>query len=229
LKENGFMELHRAKLCQARERLSRVPSHDPSRRLEELMAAIKAGELQAYADLVRRVTPLLLQVARKRGIAASDLDDVVQETLLALYCSRANYDPSRPFLPWLVGITRHCAKDRWRRDMREDRRRLAYRAQNEAWLSEGADGGATGGLLADALGGFIARLPPAQRQVIELVAIGGMDLRVAAEVTGRSVGAVKVNLHRARETLHQRLEACGDATRPRRNRPASCLEAGNRR
>ncbi|MBS7791641.1 RNA polymerase sigma factor [Roseococcus sp. SDR] len=190
------------------------------------MADIKAGETQAYAELVRRVTPLLRQVARNRGVAAADLDDVVQDTLLALYCSRENYDPARPFLPWLIGITRHCAKDRWRRDMREDRRRLAWRTHSLAWQSAGADGGVTGGLLADSLGVFIALLPPAQRQVIELVAIGGMDLRAAAEATGRTVGAIKVNLHRAREALHQRLEACGDVTRPPRNRPASHLEAG---
>lgn len=214
------MELHRAKLCPAPERMSRAAAPDRLPALDELMGAIRAGEQGAYAALVRRVTPLLRQVARNRGVATADLDDVVQEALLALHRSRENYDPARPFLPWLVGITQHCAKDRRRRDMREDRRRLALRVLHRAWEDEGTDGGAIGGLLADSLGAFIAGLPPAQREAIELVAIAQMDFRTASEATGRSVGAIKVNLHRAREALHQRLAACGDVTRTPRNRPS---------
>lgn len=219
------MELHRAKLCASRTRVGRLPDADHARPLEAVMAAIQAGEERAFAELAHRVTPLLLQVIRRRGVAAADLDDVVQEALLALHRSRNNYDPARPFLPWLVGIAQHCAKDRWRREMREDRRRLAFRAEHRIWEEHAAPHGGTGGLLADSLHSLIAALPPAQREVIRLVAIGGMDLRAASAATGRTVGAIKVNLHRAREALHQRLAETGEVTAARRNRPASRPEA----
>lgn len=211
------MELDRAKLRPAPGRMSRATAPDGAQELDALMGAIQAGERHAYAALVGRITPLLRQVARNRGVAAADLDDVVQETLLALHRSKDSYDPARPVLPWLVGITRHCVRDRWRQDMREGRRRLALRTLHCAWAAESADGGANVGLLAESLSSFIAALPPAQREAIELVAIARMDLRAASEATGRSAGAIKVNLHRAREALHQRLTAGGDDARPRRS------------
>ncbi len=223
------MEMDRAKLRPAEPRLSRTAAQDRAQALDELMRSVQAGIPRAYATLVRQITPLLRQVARNRGVPPADLDDVVQEALLALHRCRENYDPARPFLPWVVGIAQHCARDRWRRSMREDRRLLAVRALHQAWgpASEtggGPDGVLSGGLLADSLAALIATLPPAQREAIEVVAIGEMDLRSAAEATGRSVGAIKVNLHRAREALHQRLEAAGDVTGTSRNRARSCPE-----
>lgn len=218
------MEMDRAKLRPAEPRLSRTAAQERAQALDELMRAVQAGIPRAYATLVRQVTPLLRQVARNRGVPPADLDDVVQEALLALHRCRENYDPARPFLPWLIGIAQHCARDRWRRSMREDRRLLAVRALHQAWGPGGPDGVLSGGLLADSLAALIATLPPAQREAIQVVAIGEMDLRAAAEATGRSVGAIKVNLHRARETLHARLEASGDVSATSRNRARSCPE-----
>ena len=205
------MELDRAKLRPAEPQVSRTAAAARAQALDALMRAVQAGELRAYEALVRQVTPLLRQVSRNRGVPPAELDDVVQEALLALHRCQGNYDPTRPFLPWLIGITQHCARDRRRRSMREDRRLLAVRVLHQAWGTGGADGLLSGGLLADSLGALIATLPPAQREAIEIVAIGEMDLRAAAEATGRSVGAIKVNLHRAREALHHKLALGGDA------------------
>lgn len=218
------MEMDRAKLRPSEPRLSRTAAQDRAQALDALMRAVQAGEPRAYATLVRQITPLLRQVARNRGVPPSELDDVVQEALLALHRCQANYDPTRPFVPWLIGIAQHCARDRWRRSMREDRRLLAIRALHMAWGSNGPDALLSGGLLADSLGALIATLPPAQREAIEVVAIGEMDLRAASEATGRSVGALKVNLHRAREALHARLDAAGDVTETSRNRSRTCPE-----
>lgn len=218
------MEMNRAKLRADQPQLSCGAAADRLLALDEMMRAVQAGEPRAYTALIRQVTPLLRQVARNRGVAPAELDDVVQEALLALHRCRENYDPARPFLPWLVGIAQHCARDRWRRKMRENRRILAIRALHQAWGEGGSDGGLSGGLLADSLGAMIARLPPAQREAVEIVAIGEMDLRAASEATGRSVGAIKVNLHRAREALHQRLMASGDVAASSRNRSRPCLE-----
>lgn len=219
-----MMEMDPAKLGPAQPRVSRSPAADRAQALDEMMRAVQAGEPDAYAALVRQVTPLLRQVARNRGVTPGEREDVVQEALLALHRCRDNYHPDRPFLPWLIGIAQHCAQDSWRRNMREDRRVLAVRILHQAWGAGGSDGGLTGGLLADSLGALIAQLPPAQREAIEIVAIGEMNLRAAAEATGRSVGAIKVNLHRAREALHTRLTASGDATGSPRNRYRPCPE-----
>lgn len=220
------MEIDHAKLRAAEPQLTRTSAEERAHALDDMMRAVQAGEPHAYTVLVRQVTPLLRQVARNRGVSPADLDDVVQEALLALHRCRENYDPARPFLPWLIGIAQHCSRDRWRRNMREDRRILAVRALHLAWGGQRSDGEITAGLLAESMGALIATLPPAQREAIELVAIGETDLRAASEATGRSVGALKVNLHRAREALHQRLAASGDGLARHRNQARLLPEAG---
>ena len=63
-----------------------------------------------------------------RRIAPGQLDDLVQETLLAVHQKLGTYEPSRPFLPWLAAIARYRwidalrqayrNKERWKKIMR---------------------------------------------------------------------------------------------------------------
>ena len=58
--------------------------------------------------------PLLMRWFRRK-VAPADLDDLVQDTLLAVHQRRASWDPARPFLPWLAAIARYRWVDRLRR------------------------------------------------------------------------------------------------------------------
>jgi RNA polymerase sigma-70 factor (ECF subfamily) len=53
----------------------------------------------------------------------------------------------------------------------------------------------------------VLELPPLQREVVLLVEYEGLSLADTAQVVGAEVGAVKARLHRARESLRQRLES----------------------
>lgn len=44
-----------------------------------------------------------------------DARDILQETLVTLWAKRAEFDPSRDFLPWTCGIARHKIREFWRR------------------------------------------------------------------------------------------------------------------
>jgi RNA polymerase sigma-70 factor (ECF subfamily) len=68
------------------------------------MVRVQAGELEQFATLIRRYQPALLRVARSRLGDASWAEDVVQETLLAVYKARHTYDPRRNFRTWLWTI-----------------------------------------------------------------------------------------------------------------------------
>src|SRR5215469_2299292 len=58
--------------------------------------------------LLRASVPLLAAFfARRIGHGQADLDDLVQESLIAVYLRRGHYDCSRPFRAWLFGIARH--------------------------------------------------------------------------------------------------------------------------
>lgn len=70
----------------------------------DVMVRVQAGELEQFATLIRRYQPALLRVARSRLGDASWAEDVVQETLLAVYKARHTYDPQRNFRTWLWTI-----------------------------------------------------------------------------------------------------------------------------
>ena len=66
-------------------------------RLSAWMAAAQAGDGTAYQALLRDCIPIIKSVARRRGVSADHVDDVVQDTLLTVHRARQTYDPSRSF------------------------------------------------------------------------------------------------------------------------------------
>jgi len=57
------------------------------------------------------------------------------------------------------------------------------------------------------LGRAVAGLPPGQRQALELVKLRELSLADASRLSGKSAGALKVNVHRALKALRARLKA----------------------
>src|SRR5262245_34358442 len=82
-----------------------------------LMTAAQAGDAAAYSTLLRAAMPVIRNVVRgARGfLGPADVEDLVQDVLLSLHAVRATYDPTRPFLPWLLAITRNRLADGARR------------------------------------------------------------------------------------------------------------------
>lgn len=175
--------------------------------LASLMRAAQQGDERAYQALLRGCIPLAQAVIRRVGVPAERVDDTVQEVLLTLHRARATYDPARPFLPWMRAIAQRRAIDALRLHGRTTSREVF---DEQAYLSHpGTETDADEALgEADAarrLRDAIATLPPGQRQAIELLGLRERSLEQAAGDTGRTKGALKVNLHRAIAALRQRL------------------------
>jgi RNA polymerase sigma factor (sigma-70 family) len=170
-----------------------------------LMAAAQDGDRSAYEQLLREIVPFIRSVALRQHRAPDRVDDVVQEVLLTLHRIRHTYDPSRPFEHWLATIARRRSIDFLRRRMRIDAAEatdeLAYetfadpRTKRESERRDWAPG----------LGAAIAELPKGQREAIELLKLREMSLAEASRMTGKSIGALKVNVHRAIKALKSRL------------------------
>ena len=75
------------------------------------MRAGNAGDADSYRRLLLQLTPVLRAVARRglsrAGMADTDAEDVVQETLLAIHLKRQSWDEDAPIGPWLRAIARH--------------------------------------------------------------------------------------------------------------------------
>jgi RNA polymerase sigma factor (sigma-70 family) len=149
--------------------------------------------------------PIAAATIRRRGVPADRVDDAVQDVLLTIHRARASYDPARPFLPWLRAIAQRRAIDSLRSHYRGAGREVydedAYLAHPDT--GPDADAGIGQADKARLLAEAILTLPPGQRQAVELLALGERSLDEAAGDTGRSKGALKVNLHRAIQALRQ--------------------------
>src|SRR6267142_6839201 len=92
-------------------------SRPPDNHFGELMQAAQSGDNGAYARLLDEITPRIRQIVRgqRRFLQSEDIEDLVQDILLSLHAVRATYDAQRPFMPWLLAITRNRLADGARR------------------------------------------------------------------------------------------------------------------
>ena len=173
-----------------------------------LMTQAQDGDRDAYRVLLEDVSPYLRALASRCFSDASDVEDAVQDVLLAIHMMRNTYDPARPFGPWLVAIANRRIIDRLRRKARDKARQVALAAEFETFQADAANFQVSLRIaLPDdgALREAIERLPSEQRQAVELLKLREMSLKEAAAVTGRSVTALKVATHRAIKSLRAML------------------------
>jgi RNA polymerase sigma factor (sigma-70 family) len=172
------------------------------------MAAAQAGDGAAYQALLRDCIPVIKSVARRRGVAADRVDDVVQDVLLTIHRARQTYDPSRSFTAWLCVIADRRAIDVIRRIRRQDLREVHAPQAFEGHADQTADP-AQGLVRADTTSTVtrvIAGLPARQREAVQHLVLDGRSLADAATLTRRTTGSLKVNLHRALKALRDRIE-----------------------
>jgi RNA polymerase sigma-70 factor (ECF subfamily) len=170
-----------------------------------LMRAAIRGDGGAYRRLLQELAPVLRGLA-SRGFArhkygSADVEDVVQETLLALHLKRGTWNERQPFSPWLYAIARNKLIDNLRR-----RGRQAHVAIDDIGdLPDGAELPAElNGVEAERL---ISRLKGRQREIVVAISIEGVSARQVAERLGMTEGAVRVALHRALRSLAKAFRA----------------------
>jgi RNA polymerase sigma-70 factor (ECF subfamily) len=86
------------------------------------MRSANAGDSKAYRRLVEALTSFLRMIVRRgftrAGLSGSDVEDVVQETLLAIHLKRQTWDADQlftPFTPWVRAVARNKLIDNLRR------------------------------------------------------------------------------------------------------------------
>lgn len=187
--------------------VSAEPASDtPERRRAAWMAAAQAGDRRAYERVLADSVGLIRAVARRQGVGHDQLDDVVQETLLTIHRVRHTYDPARSYDAWLAALAGRRAIDGLRRSGRQAHREVSDEVavalhpdeQDASAESERAQ-------QARRLRAAIDELPPGQREAVEQLGLKELTLEEAASRTGRSTGALKVNLHRALKALRGRI------------------------
>lgn len=178
-------------------------NEEKDRRFRRLMRAAQDGDHASYDRLLREILPVIRGTVRRRRsfLPAEDVEDLVQEILLSVHSVLATYDPERPFMPWLTAITRNRLADGGRRHARLRANEVVVGNLPETFSGAEANDELEGLGDRQALRRAVAALPPGQKKALDLVKLKELSLKEASAISGMSIPALKVAVHRAVRTL----------------------------
>lgn len=169
--------------------------------LETLLARGIAGDASAYRAFLEAATRRIRAFIRARlRHAPDDVEDLVQETLIAVHNQRHTWDTSAPVGPWLFAIARHKLIDAFRR---QGRRAPIEEPLDEAVLPSTPDTADASDSRRD-VHALLATLPDHHRLPIVHVKLEGLSVSETAKRTGMSESAIKVGIHRGLKALARR-------------------------
>lgn len=164
---------------------------------QALAAAAAGGDRAAFAALLDRHYGRIHGLAWQLTGSRADADDVAQDVCCALVEKIGGFRGDAKFTTWLCGIVVNACRDLQRR--RRSLRGLTERMAVIAGLARGPDGRD----LHDAMWvrSAIARLKPAYRDAVILVAGQQLSHAEAAEILGVAEATVSWRIHEARRLI----------------------------
>jgi len=158
------------------------------------------GDSPSYAALLDALVPMLRSFfGRRLSGAADDVEDLVQETMIAIHTRRASYDRDRMFSAWCYAIARYKLVDHFRRS----RVTVPIGGLEEILEAEAFEAPTTARMDVDRL---LGELPTKQARIIRETKIEGLTIAEAAERGGISESDVKISVHRGLLALAKKLK-----------------------
>jgi RNA polymerase sigma-70 factor, ECF subfamily len=171
-------------------------------RLRDLMVRGLAGDVTAYHAFLKELSGHLRAFLRRRLAGIPDeVEDLVQETLLAVHNKRHTYEADQPLTAWVHAIARYKMVDLLRR--RAGREALNTPLDDELAVFATSDTEA-----ADArrdVMKLLEQLPDRHRLPIVHTKLDGLSVAEAARMTGMSASAIKIGVHRGLKALATRI------------------------
>ncbi|KLI63719.1 sigma-70 family RNA polymerase sigma factor [Aurantiacibacter marinus] len=168
--------------------MGRTDNHKPASAdtLDRLMAASREGDRKAYRQFLAEASVRIRSMLARKVGAYSELEDVLQECLIALHTKRHTLDPGRPVGPWMYAIANYKLIDHWRK-----------RGRSPLVLDDDADMDVAADTFAGMdVEGLLGALPEAQAEAIRLTHIEGLTNREASDRIGIGHSAMKLRVHR---------------------------------
>lgn len=156
------------------------------------------GNSADHGCLLHALVPILSAFYNRRMTASHDVEDLVQETLIAVHTRRSTYDRERPFTAWLFSIARYKMIDQFRRK----RVTVPIDDLEHILMVEGFEGSSGARLDVD---GLLDTLPAKQAQMIRATRIDGDSIAEVALANGYGESDVKVSIHRGLKALSARV------------------------
>ena len=176
-------------------------------RLRSLMLQSLAGDAAAYRMFLDELTARLRSYLRRRlGGLPDEVEDLLQELLLAVHNKRHTYDPKQPLTSWVQAIARYKLVDLLRRRSRSSALTDPLDEDDQVFATTANDAATEAKYDVEKL---LRGLPDRQRLPILYVKIEGASVTDTAIRSGMSESAVKVGIHRGLKALAERIRSIG--------------------
>jgi RNA polymerase sigma-70 factor (ECF subfamily) len=165
---------------------------------EQLIAAVAAGDREAFAALYRRRRPDVYRFALHMTGVPAAAEDIAQDVFLAVIREAGRYTPGRSgVLPWLLGIARNHAlrriTERRHEPLPSDGLEPRVSADPVEAIARGQD--------IETLRAALAALPAGYREAVVLCDLQELSYQEAADTAGCAIGTIRSRLHRGRSLL----------------------------
>src|SRR5438552_709955 len=186
--------------------------HDPD---AALMLRVKKGDSGAFAELVDKYKQPVMNLVCRMLRDTMEAEDVAQNVFVQVHRSAHRYQVSAKFSTWLFTIARNLSLNEIRRRSRHPADSLdeTFADDDEHPKRQAPDTRSFGptetllqGELETKVGEAIADLPEKQRTALLMCRHEEFSYEEIAGVVGCSLSATKSLIHRARETLKERLK-----------------------
>lgn len=181
------------------DRGARIADGDEAR----LVARTLDGDRVAFGILVERYAASARRVARAVLGDPDDADDAAQDAFLSALVKLGQYDPRRPFGPWLMRIVANAATDRRRR---RTVRRVEPLDPRLAGGGPRPDRDAERAALGERLAAALATLTPRRQLAVVLFDVEGYAHGEIAGILGIPEGTVRSEVFHARRQLRALLQ-----------------------
>ena len=178
--------------------------NDKEESFKQMFLSARKGEVSLYRDLLTSLAEMLrnylMKTMNPRLRSMEQVEDLVQDVLIAIHEKRDLYDENRPFFPWVFAIARYRLIDSLRQDARRpecvewveafevnaffEMPKLPEEESGEEWFRG---------------------LSQKQKKIVKLAKIEEMPLAEIASLEKMSLSAVKVALHRAIQEMRKRV------------------------
>ncbi len=178
---------------------------------EEVVARCRSGDLEAFGLLYARYARQVYRFSYHMLGDADEADDIKQDTFLKAYQALHGFRGDCGLQTWLLKIAGNLCRDRLKSRARRGEIELIPEIADNLHDPVGIGTDPAAALerkhLQDTVHRVLGGLPEAQRVLIILRDIEGLNYQQIATVLGCSVSSVKLRLFRARRGFKERMES----------------------
>ena len=173
-----------------------------------LVSDILAGDVDAYAILVKRYQKPIFNLMMRTTSCEEDAFDLTQEAFVRAYEKLERFKPSGRFFPWLYTIGMNLARDFSRKTKtRKIKKAELYEMQKSLSVESDLSKSLLERIDAQRVKEVLQDLPLEYREAVILRFHEGMSIREVALSIGISVSGAKMRIHRGLLKLRRLLNA----------------------